>query len=64
MFPRQELHACALTHTISLSYRGISLSYALFHFPRAISIEQRFSSIINNGLVKYKVTTTGVCIYE
>ncbi len=48
-FPRLTLHACALTHTfslsyrcISLSYRAISISYALFHFPRAISIEQRF----------------------
>ncbi len=52
-FPRLTLHACALTHAISLSYRDISLSfhlvtevfsisYTLFHFPRAISIEQRF----------------------
>ncbi len=29
MFPRLTLHACALTHTILLSYRGISLSFHL-----------------------------------
>ncbi len=41
------MHACALTRTISLSYRGISLIYVLlFHFPRAISSEQQFSPYI------------------
>ena len=29
-----------------LSYHAISINYALFHFPRAISIEQRFSPYI------------------
>ncbi len=38
-FPRLVLHACAITRTTSLSYRGISLSQVLFHFPRAISID-------------------------
>ncbi len=52
-FPRLTLHACTLIRTISLSYCGISLSfhaislsYALFHFPRAVSIEQLFSPYI------------------
>ncbi len=45
MFPRLELHAC----TILFSYHGISLIYVLFHFPCAISIEQRFSNSFLNG---------------
>ncbi len=50
------LHACTLIRTISLSYCGIllsfcaiSLSYTLFHFPSAVSIEQLFSPYILNG---------------
>ncbi len=43
------MHTCTLTRTTSLSYRGISLSYALFHFPCVILIEQQFSPYILKG---------------
>ncbi len=60
MFPRLMLHACALTHTISLSYRGISLSVHLvievfqlftryFTLPVQFQLNSDFSYTFLNG---------------
>ncbi len=59
-FPRLTLHACALTHTISLSYWGISLSFHLvtevfqlvmcyFIFPVQFQLNSDFSHSFLNG---------------
>ncbi len=60
MFPRLMLHACALTRTISLSYRGISLSFHLvievfqlftryFTLPVQFQLNSDFSYTFLNG---------------
>ena len=59
-FPRLTLHACALTRTISLSYRGISLSFYLvtevfqlvtcyFTFPVRFQLNSDFFHTFLNG---------------
>ncbi len=59
-FPRLTLHACALTRTISLNYRGISLSFHLvtevfqlvtcyFTFPVRYQWNSDFSHTFLNG---------------
>ncbi len=58
IFPRLTLHTCALTRTISLSYRGILLSFhlvtmlchlvTLFHFPMRFQLNSDFSHTFFN----------------
>ncbi len=72
-FPRLTLHACTLTRTNSLSYRGISLRFYLvtevfqlvtryFTFPVRFQLNSDFSHTFLNGqLTRCAINT---CIHE